>query len=454
MKIRHAGFALALLFPLDSIAAEVQFEGYYRARGRAFDTLSLDRTLIESEGSSVFFQHRLWLKPKFLISENVSIMTEFRGLDNVPWGTQVYPAYDYVNQQATVLSLNDSLSAPTSITNAETGLVDFTLWRTWAEIFTPIGRISFGRMPLHWGAGIWQNNGLGPLGEYGDSADRIQWQHLIDDQVFLQAAIDANVEGYLNQSDDTTSYNLALALQRERVFSGINMQLRTTPSLDFNLFTADLSFTAEMGQLTVMTEVVGQFGGGDLNSGLNQVRINALGGVLGLDLDANPWSLSLQGGFATGDSDPTDEKIKTFSFDRDYNLGLMLFERPMPVLAAASANELNGGSDYDLVQTGDRISNAIFVHAMLGRELVDNLDLQLQVIGARAAKLPDSEALRKGYGLEFDLGVSYQPYEQFNLRATGGLFLPGSRFSEYSDDDYDGFEAPAFGAQLVGTVSF
>ena len=454
MKIRHVGAAVALLLPLDTIAAEVQFEGYYRARARAFDTLSLDRTLSESEGASTFVQHRLWLKPKFLISENVSIMTEFRGLDNVPWGSQVYPSYDYVNQQESVLSLSDSLSAPTSLTNASTSLSDFTIWRTWAEIFTPVGRFSFGRMPLHWGAGIWQNNGLGSLGEYGDSADRVQWQHLIDDQVFLQAAIDLNVEGYLNQSDDTTSYNLALALQRERVFSGINLQVRNTPSLEFSLFTADLSFQAEMGKLTVETEVVGQFGGGDLNAGLNQVRINALGGVLGLDLDANPWSLSLQGGFATGDSDPSDEKIKTFSFDRDYNLGLMLFERPMPVLAAASPNEINGGANYDLAQTGDRISNAIFVHAMLGRELIDNLDLQLQIIGARAAKVPDSESLRSSYGLEFDLGLAYQPYEQVNLRATGGLFLPGSRFSAYSDDDYDGFEAPAFGAQVVGTVSF
>ena len=83
MKIRHAAFALAFLAPLDSIGAEVQFEGYYRARARAFDTLSLNRSITESEGSSVFLQHRLWLKPKFLISENVSVMTEFRGLDNV-----------------------------------------------------------------------------------------------------------------------------------------------------------------------------------------------------------------------------------------------------------------------------------------------------------------------------------------------------------------------------------
>jgi hypothetical protein len=454
VKSRTVAIALAFLIPEVSQGAEVQFEGYYRARGRAFDTLSLNRELSDSEGLSALIEHRLWLKPKFLINENVSLMTEFRGLDNVAWGETVYPAYDFVNQQDTVASLNDSLSAPTSLTDPSTGLTDFTLWRAWGEIYSPVGRFSFGRMPLHWGAGIWQNNGLGTFGEFGDSADRVQWQYLIQDQVFIQAAVDVNAEGFVNQSDDTTSYNFAVGLQRERVFTGINTQLRSTPSLDFSLFTADMAFSAEMGPLTVASEIVGQFGGGDLDTGVNEVRIGALGGVLGLGIDAKPWSISLDGGFATGDGDPTDEKIKTFSFDRDYNLGLLLFSLPVPVLAAASPNELNAGRNYDLAQSGDSISNAVFVNAQLGRELIENLEANLHFIGARTAKLPESEQVRRGYGAEFNLGLSYTPYDRAELIATGALFLPGSRFSDFEHEEYDGFEAPVFGMQLAGKISF
>lgn len=454
MNSRTVAIAIAILLPEASLGAEVQFEGYYRARGRAVDTLSLNRDLSDSEGLSALFEHRLWLKPKFLINENVSLMTEFRGLDNVAWGETVYPAYDFINQQNSVTSLNDSLSAPTSLTDSDDSLRDFTLWRAWGDVYTPVGRFSFGRMPLHWGSGIWQNNGLGDLGEFGDSADRVQWQYLIQDQVFLQAAVDVNAEGFINQADDTTSYNFALALQREQVFAGLNTQLRNTPSLDFSLFTADIAFNAELGPLSIETEVVGQFGGGDLDTGVNEVRIGGLGGILSLGVDANPWSLSLKGGFATGDGDTTDEKIKTFSFDRDYNLGLILFSLPAPVLAAASPNDLNAGRNFDLVQAGDSISNAVFVNATLGRQIVEKLDANIQFIGARTAKLPSNEQMRRTYGAEVNLGLNYTPYDQTEFIATGALFLPGSRFSEFEDEEYSDFSAPAFGMQLAGRVSF
>ena len=132
----------------------------------------------------------------------------------------------------------------------------------------------------------------------------------------------------------------------------------------------------------------------------------------------------------------------------------MLFERPMPTLAAVSPNEINAGRSFALTQTGDAISNAIFVRAQMGRKLTDELDVNLQFVGARTAKVPDDENDKKGYGMELDLSLNYAPFETVSFNATGGVFLPGSRFTEYEDDDYDGFESPAFGAQLSGIIQF
>jgi uncharacterized protein (TIGR04551 family) len=46
--------------------------------------------------------------------------------------------------------------------------------RAWAEVQTPIGMISFGRMPSQWGLGIYSHAGNGIDDDYGDSVDRLQ----------------------------------------------------------------------------------------------------------------------------------------------------------------------------------------------------------------------------------------------------------------------------------------
>ena len=55
-------FVLAAMSP-SAFAAEVQFDGFYRARGRAFDNLTLDRDNPQAEGFTLYAEHRLWLAP-------------------------------------------------------------------------------------------------------------------------------------------------------------------------------------------------------------------------------------------------------------------------------------------------------------------------------------------------------------------------------------------------------
>jgi uncharacterized protein (TIGR04551 family) len=47
--------------------------------------------------------------------------------------------------------------------------------RIWGEVQTPVGLLSFGRMPAQWGMGIYQNAGNGLDQNYGDNVDRIQF---------------------------------------------------------------------------------------------------------------------------------------------------------------------------------------------------------------------------------------------------------------------------------------
>jgi hypothetical protein len=454
------GFALATLASVTTAhATEVLFDGSYRARFRAFDSLSIDKTLPDSEGRSAYVQHRFLLRPRFLVNDKISIIADFKGLDNVHWGDEVAQWTDPVNGLDVPLAWSDDLTAPTG--EAEDGtidsrapLLDFTLWRVWAEIDTGIGRFSFGRMPVHWGSGIWQNDGMGINAEYGDTVDRVQWEKEIS-SLFVRLSGEMNAEGLLNSDDDTLAANASVAYRTERILAGINMQVKSAPSRDFTLFTADLAAEANLGKVNLRLEGVGQFGGGDLENGANDVQITAFGAVLAADLEIAKFNVTLEGGIASGDKNLSDEKIRTFTFDRDYNVGIILFEQPLPTLASGLTSD--GGRAYHATLSGPGVSNALYLRPQISRELpwVKGLELKLGMLAARTMTLPETEAGRGSYGMEFNLGAKYSGIEHVDFTATGALFLPGTYYRNYSDSDYiNGFSGVVLGGQLIARVHF
>ena len=457
--------ALLAFLPAAAQATEVEVDGAYRARARAFDTLSLDRELDDSERLSALIQHRLWLRPRFLLSDQVALNIDFKGLDNVVWGERsLVPASGVATAAPTfgwdvtapVVDPNDADADGTE------ALQDFTLWRAWGEIHSNIGRFRFGRMPLHWGSGIWQNDGLSVgahFADYGDTADRIEWNYLVIDQFSVRLAADVNSENFINQADDTTSFSAALAYQNETVAAGINSELQhRVNSKDkdarINIFTIDLAASAELGKLYVETESVGQFGGGRWNDTFDDVNIAAFGSMTGVDLHLNPMSLRLEGGIATGDSSLGDQNLRTFTFDRDYSVGIMLFEQNLPTLAAALGTDGNGNRSLDQTLTGNAISNALYIKPQVRYSLLEGFDVHGAWLAARTAKVPDNFGNRTSYGMEIQAGASYTGVEHVDVDFTYGLFLPGSYYKTLPDETYTEFTAPAHGFQLSTRIHF
>ncbi len=441
----------------DATAAEVQWEGFYRARGRAFDTLSLQRDLANSEGLSTYVQHRLWLRPRFVLSEKAAVFVEFRGLDGVTWGDEPAPYFDPVAGTDIASVYSDSLGAPSvTLTTGEragASQLDFTLWRAWGEVHTDYGRFSAGRMPMHWGQGIWLNDGTTDddgFRDHGDTADRIKWEHLVDDTVYVMAAFDVNSEGFINLDDDTLSVNLGAAYRTESIVAGLYAQYRTRPTDSLNLVTFDANFDAQLGNIELHAEILGQFGSGDFDNGLNDVRVSAGGGVVQFVLGGSKNRLEALVGAATGDGDTSDAAVHTFAFDRDYNVGLFMFEQPMPVLSTGGTGT---GRSYEITQTGPAISNAFFLKPKVSREFFDNFEAGASVLIARTVVTPEELGDRVGYGQEIDLHVMYEPYEHVEIQGTFGVFLPGTWYRNYDTDNFD-LSDPAFGGQVVTAIRF
>ena len=451
-------------------AAEVQFEGFYRARARGFDTLSLTRdATLSPEGGAFYAEHRLWLRPRFVLSDKVALYTEFLGLENVVWGTnpgQFDPFQD------TVLPIFEyPLRAPGAGSDGALPL-DFQLWRAWAEVHTKFGRFTVGRVPLHWGLGIWLNDGVSvnPLfADYGDTTDRLMWEYLAAERLYVRAALDIAASGVLGAEDDQTTVSAAVAYRSEDITAGVLLQYDRTgpgrPGADaLDVFTVDLAGEVTVGKLHAAIEAVGHFGSGDIiNSAdlvLDDQNIVSLGAAAEVSLDFDPWIGEIKGGFASGDATSANSDRRGYAFDRDYSVGMFLFEQPMPTLAGASAR------DFSQVRSGTTISNALYVAPTIRRRLFDGMEARLTYLTARTAAGDERSLLNDGaigtnagYGHEVQLGVEYRGIDHVELDGRAGLFIPGTFFRNgynvlTGDAAENSFGATAYGLQITGRVLF
>jgi hypothetical protein len=346
---------------------------------------------------------------------------------------------------ATAIALSDGVtSAGVAIGNM----------RAWGEVETPVGRFAAGRMPMEWGAGILWNPGNDPLSEYGDTADRLQYSNLFG-QVWVLGAYDVQSEGFVGEPDDMQAVSVALGYRDETSGAGFLSSYRFQPALGWQQYTGDLWAASRLGPLDLQAEGVGQFGTGDLETGANNIKQMAFGAMVSLGYASPRLGLGIEGGFASGDRNPDDTKLRAFSFDADHNVGLLLFEQPLPTLAANVATDANGGRSTEVALSTDGISNALYVRPAASYKIREDLRAEASLLFATHAKPATDEAGRSVYGSELGLRLRYDPYPHVWVQGGFGLLLPGAYYADFEDDDWGGgFDRPAMAGQVVGTVEF
>lgn len=436
---------LALLLAAPASATELTWDGYYRGRALLYDSLSLSTSNESTEGLSTAFDHRMRLQPNWLISEHAALKAQVDLFPYQLWGEDTATYVDPVTGE-TIATANADGTSPVGA-----GLV---ATRAWAEAYTPIGRFAVGRMPMEWGAGILWNPGNDPEDEYGDTADRLQFSTRVG-PVFVMAAYDVQFEGFVGAEDDMQSLSLGVGYRTETAGVGLLNIYRYQPANEYQAYTADIWAFTQLGPVRAELEAVGTFGAGDLSTGANDVDVMAFGGMLDLSYRADKLSIGLEGGFATGDEDPDDEKIRSFTFDRDHNVALVLFEETLPTLQTSVLNESNAGRTTEAAQLGDGLSNVLYVRPSVKYRLFPNLEGELSWFTGMMAAGPETELGRSGYGNEFDLSVRYDPHPHVWVKGSAGVLLPGQYFTEYDHPDLGGgFDQPAWAARLIGTVEF
>jgi hypothetical protein len=459
---------LALVSPVAG-ATELTWDGHYRARGQFFDSLSLSNSALElapedaelePEGVAMSFDHRFRLQPNWLLSEHASLHAQLDLLPFLEFGDQPETIIDPVSGDPLPVELGDAVVPPTTDEGGTT-TQNLQVTRAWGEVTSSIGTLALGRMPVSWGAGMVWNDGNEALDEYGDTADRLQLTSLIG-PVYVMGAFETNYEHFVAESDDVSTVSASFAYRTETAGIGMYNTLRywtAGPQSKYRAYTGDLWGRAAMGPVTVETELATVLGSGDLGDA-NDIRISAFGGFLSVGLDNDKVIVNVTGGFATGDSEPDDDVLKTFTFDRDFNMALILFEENLPTLEASVMNEENGGRDYSYTRTGNAMRNLLFAKPTVGYHFLPELQGTVSMFASQAAKLDEeqTEDGMKGYGLEFDAAVRYDPFPHAWFQLRGGYWMPGRYFSldpqSAGEDDKYGFERPVTAVELVGVVEF
>ncbi len=153
---------------------------------------------------------RFRINPELHISDNLRIISQIDLLDNLVLGST--PA-GYTNQPAAnggyavvqrngyaPMSFFDSTTIPpTAGVNSYTNSI--AVKRVWGEFSTPLGQLRFGRMPDHFGLGMYHNSGDGYDADYQLTIDRIMFISSVKPlDLYFAGAWDFPSSGPTNQS--------------------------------------------------------------------------------------------------------------------------------------------------------------------------------------------------------------------------------------------------------------
>ena len=165
---------------------------------------------------------RFRINPELHISDNLRILSQIDLLDNLVLGST--PA-GYANQPAAgggysvvgrngyePMSFFDNTAVPpTAGVNSYTNSI--AVKRVWGEFSTPLGQLRFGRMPDHFGLGMYHNAGDGYDDDYQSTIDRIMFISSVKPlDFYFGGSWDFPSSGPTNQSlqnPQAQSYNVA-----------------------------------------------------------------------------------------------------------------------------------------------------------------------------------------------------------------------------------------------------
>jgi len=456
-----AAAALAAAGP--AFAAEVRVDGSYRMRLDLNSNYLLDPST--RIGQTAYAEHRLRLTPKIVEEGQIEIQASFDILSGLIAG-DLAPSFQELGY--TERSQHNGTRAQ-----------GFDFRHLFAKLRMPVGIFEIGQMPSDWGMGVLTSGGNQEEGpDFGD----IRFGDIVDRVLFATRPL--RFLGPRNHLART----VAIALAGDLIYRDRYAQLVTsngTGGLTWGdtawqvlaALVYDPSPDSRAGLYVTRRIQSYAANGGDLHvwtfdfHARTLFPLGSFGGILSL--------AEIEGGYASGDANPFDGASTGFQFNRDYKVGMVLFDE---VLLFQSQNAARRIADprlsgrppvgIDLLPTEGAVTNALYLKPTLRYSppvFGNRFRLVGSVLFARAAQLPtdpfqsyvSSTQLNvfganpgRDYGVEIDGAIAYRTRlaDPFGLEIglQAGHLFPGNAFRRADGSAMAGVTA----TKLRATLSF
>ncbi len=465
-------------------AADLTWSGEYRV-----EAVSIQNADLAGNHDTSYLLHHLVLTPKIVAGDGLAIYTRFDILNNSVFGRnnqagQTFGAGPNPNPNPPAGSApgTPATTDPENPSNAWSntqgaGSLHVTsLYAVWSQEF---GQLIVGRTPMQFGLGVAYNAGNGLFDKYIDTRDMIGYKVVMGNLFFLPM-IGKMSEGDLGNNDDVDDYMMQVQYENPETESaaGVLYRIRTAlghgndspvskdnntiggpkasvqTSMKLTQWTlygaqrfADFHLGLEANLLTGQTGVVTESG--------SQVSMNAF--AIAAELRWKPRDSRLTGllkmGLASGDDPGTQDKYEGFIFNRNYDVGVLMFNH---ALGNNNLNALRTGVIRNTALTAanhiddEAISNAFYFAPSVDFAWRENMSFGGGFVYGILDAPPVSGG-SKNLGGEVDLNFTYKPYERVTWVTELGVLMPGAAWKGGPSNYGNGL---AFGGVTKAAISF
>ncbi len=347
------------------------------------------------------------------------------------------------------------------------------------------GQLIAGRAPLHFGLGMTYNAGRGLFDHWYDTRDLVGYKFVVGNLYFLPM-FGKPSESNIGASDDIDDYMIQVQYENPDTdlelgvfyrlrkggdqgsdtpilganemggigadnMTGVNSRTVSIYALkDTQFFRAGLEATFESGENGVKTV------GGE------KVTWSGFGiaGELEYRPEASRWKWGLKSGVATGDDPSTDAKFEGFTFNRNYDVALLLFNHALGEEDYFRTRSSLTGTTHDANGNVNRadveaISNVMYVAPSAKYQISEKWGLQNTLItGWTQTNAIKGQAVSKDIGTEWDVAVNFTPRKGVQWVNEFGLLLPGAMWKGSSTPGVPNDNKPVYGFTTKAAISF
>jgi hypothetical protein len=507
--VRH--LVLLLTAALPAAAADVRVDGSYRLRFNAESNYLLDGAGTKL-GQEHWMEHRLRINPKIVEPDLIEVQGSFDVLSGLVAG-DLAPKFQELGWQGR--SNRDGVHAS-----------GFEFRHLFVKLRMPFGVFEFGQMPNDWGMGMFMNGGdqehAFDFGDqrFGDIVDRVLLatrpfgflgpRSEIARHVALALAADLVYRDryaslFINGTDSSQNLLSGGGLRWGDIASEVVAALVWDPSADTRagiyiarrwqeyalgrgslhrwLFDAHARtvFPVEWlgGVMTLEAEAAEIYGSTTHSPNLSALRtqIGQQGAVARAVFSRGTIETELEAGYASGDSNPFDDVSTEFQFNRDFKVGLVLFDEVLLFQTQNAARRLadpnlfaRPSAGIDLLPSEGAVTNALYLKptvrwrpALFGGRLrlvgsvlfARAAERYLDPFGTYVGSSPVNvfgASAGKNYGTEIDAAASWRVHLggtlAYELGVQAGRLFPGNAFQFADGSRLSAVNAARFRATL------